>query len=138
MTIHPTALADQAAAASTEARRTLRRLAATGHARLTVTPSPWLAEQTTTLTARLLTGPVRSCPHIGVSPRMVHAAVWTPGLLACPACVHLLTPTPDEDHRCDRCRRPARPLHLGTAAIGPILLAYGLCTPCQHAAGLAP
>ena len=93
-------------------------------------PTPWLAEQIRTLLAALVTGKGQICPHIGTSPRVVHAAVWRPGVLACPTCRHLLDPGPLEENTCDRCRTLTPNLNPAMAAIGPVILAFGLCDTC--------
>ncbi|WP_175084466.1 hypothetical protein [Candidatus Frankia nodulisporulans] len=135
---HPTAQADQVHAATTDARRRLTTIAAASGQHLTTTgdPTGWLAGQAARCLAAL-TGPgARLCPHIGTSPHVVHAAVWAPGLLVCPTCTHLLRPTATEDRTCDRCRRTLTGLYPAMAALGPVLLTYGLCSPCQNATGL--
>jgi hypothetical protein len=129
--------ADQLHAASVEARRTLARLGPA--ATITLTESPWLAEQIAALHRGLTNGHGRACPHLGPAPRVAHAAVWAPGILTCPACVAQLRPaTAVEDATCDRCRRVVTRIHSAAAALGPVLLTYGLCPPCLTAANLNP
>lgn len=120
-------------------RRRLDVIAASGHATVhqSVDPTGWLIDQAVRFAAAL-TDTVRVCPHLTPAPGVVHAAVWAPGVVVCPACTHLLTPTATEDSTCDRCRATVTEIYPGTVAFGPILLAYGLCAPCQTAAGLAP
>jgi len=86
----------------------------------------------------LLTRTGTICPHIGPAPRVVHAAAWRPGTLACPACRHLLEPGPLEENTCDRCRTLAPELTPGIAAIGLVLLAFGLCDACADAIDPTP
>jgi hypothetical protein len=135
---HPTALADQIGAAASDARRVLTNMARTCRADLRTAPATgWLAEQAANLVTTLTDGTLRACVHVGPSPIVAHAAVWAPGRLVCSACVAALRPTPLEDGTCDRCRRHVRRLHAGAVALGPIILAYGLCRACLPAAGLA-
>ena len=62
-----------------------------------------------------------------------------PRTLVCSYCVGLIRPpTPIAEATCDRCGRLANYLHTGAVAIGPILLNYGLCTPCLTAARHTP
>ncbi len=82
----------------------------------------------------LTEGTVRVCAHVKNGPRVLHAAVWAPGVLVCPACTPLLIPDPEEDHTCDRCRRQASYLLSGVTAFGPVLLGYGLCHSCAASA----
>jgi hypothetical protein len=130
---HLTALADQLAAASADAEHTIRTAARHPGMRLARTrPHAWLAGHLATLGLALAYGTARLCPHIGAAPRIVHAAVWAPGMLVCPACVDLIRPNGLEDATCDRCRRHVGRLHAAAVAFGPILLGYGLCTRCHH------
>jgi hypothetical protein len=139
MTAQRTAQADQFHAAARDARRHLDAIAAHGRATVhqSTDPTGWLLAQAARFVAALTATTARVCPHVGTSPRVVHAAVWAPGIVVCPACTHLLTPTPTEDTICDRCRRTVPAIYAATVALGPLLLAYGLCDPCQTAAGLA-
>lgn len=138
-TAHHTAHADQFHAAAADARRRLDVIAASGRATVhqTIDPTGWLIDQAARFAAAL-TNTARVCPHLTPAPAVVHGAVWAPGVVVCPACTHLLTPTTTEDTTCDRCRATVTEIYPGTVAFGPILLAYGLCAPCQTAAGLAP
>jgi len=140
MTAQHTAQADQFHAATDDARRRLDVIAAHGRATVhqSTDPTGWVLAQAVGFVAALTTNTARVCPHVGTSPRVVHAAVWAPGVVVCPACVHLLRPTRTEDATCDRCRTAVAGIYSCTAAFGPILLAYGLCGPCQAAAGLTP
>jgi hypothetical protein len=136
----PTALRDQLDAASTDARRTLHEIAAVVAGPITpATPPPWLSGHLSALREALQQRRVRGCPHLATGPAVAYAAIWAPAILACAACAaYLLRPTPEEDRRCDRCRRTADVLHPGMVATGPILLAYGLCPTCRHHATPAP
>lgn len=135
---HPTAQADQFHAATEDARRRLTVIAATGGSGVTraADPTGWLTRQARGFVDTLTRGMGHFCEHIGSSPHVVHAAVWAPGVVVCPACVYLLTPTPGEDAVCDRCRRTVETLHPGIAAFGPVLIMYGLCGPCVTDTGL--
>lgn len=135
---HPTAQDDQFHAAARDARHHLDAIAAHGRATVqqSTDPTGWVLAQAVRFVAALTADTTRVCPHVGTSPRVVHAAVWAPGLVVCPACIHLLRPTRAEDATCDRCRTTVAGIYSGTAAFGPILLAYGLCRPCLTATGL--
>lgn len=134
-----TAYADQLAAATSQALAVLAALAAHQHGadpdRLVEVPpvvdSPWLADRRDALVRSLATGTGRLCEHIGPAPRVVHAAVWAPGRVVCSQCLPELTPDPAEDATCDRCRRHTDRIHGAVAALGPILLTYGLCPSCR-------
>jgi hypothetical protein len=127
-----TAYADQIHAASRDARRLIHAAAEHGGGTVTADqPPPWLVVHLARLGHAMTTGQGRICPHLGASPRVVLAAAWAPGLLVCPRCAYLLTPTVAEDTTCDRCRRHIRHIHPGAAAVGPILLVYGLCRSCH-------
>jgi hypothetical protein len=130
----PTARADQLRAAAGHADTVLRSLATTPGARhVHGTPSTWLIQHAAVLLTALDSHTVKRCPHAGQSPQLLHAAVWAPGRLVCTACLPTLTPTPGTEHTCDRCHR-TRPLIPGIAALGPVLLIYGLCRQCTPAA----
>jgi hypothetical protein len=132
------AFIDQLDAATEHARATLTRIAApTGAAITHGTPSEWLCGQLSALREALCAGQVRSCVHLTGGPTVAYAAIWAPARLVCAACIPALRPTPDEELRCDRCRRRAAHLHPGMVASGPILLAYGLCDTCRHPADTA-
>ena len=134
-----TAYADQLTAAADQARAVLAALAQHQHgadpARLvevpTVVDSPWLTDRRNALVRSLVTGTSQLCPHIDQAPRVLHAAVWAPGRLVCSNCLPDLTPDPAEDATCDRCRRHTDRIHGTVAALGPILLTYGLCPSCH-------
>jgi hypothetical protein len=129
----PTALADQLDTATREAHALIRRAAArdgSTYLRQEMPPR-WLAKHADTLCLALTYGTAQLCPHIGPAPRVLHAAVWAPGQLVCSGCIRLLAPTTAEDSTCDRCRRHVRRLHAAAFALGPILLAYGVCPPCH-------
>lgn len=129
-----TAFNDQYRAAARDARRTLSRLAEPAPIRPGDTP--WLVHQAAALLAHLRAGTARCCPHVTTTPRVLHAAVWAPGALVCERCVRRIRPTTQaEDATCDRCHQVVPLIHAGAAAIGPILLAYGLCPHCIHAIG---
>jgi hypothetical protein len=136
---NPTALADQLQAAATDARAAVDRLAhAANSATHQVSPTGWFGQQVTDLLTALTTGAGRACQHLGAAPAVIHAAAWRPGHIVCPACVAVLRADPDEDTTCDRCRTHAGPLHAGAVAVGPVVLAYGLCRTCVTAVGLTP
>lgn len=133
MTAARTAFADQYHAALTDAAHQFAALTAhhgDGHTRTNLLP--WVQAQAADLHAALLAGRVRLCPHIGPAPRTLYAAVWQRWLIVCADCMPALIGDDAEDFTCDRCRRPAEPIHPGTVHIGPLLLTFGLCTPCTR------
>ena len=137
MTTHPTALADQLQAASDDAHRRMLRAGKLPQLRLTHSPDvpAWLSEAFDRHALALLSGQGHICPHVGPAPRVVCAFAWAPGLLTCPGCRWLATPTDAEDSTCDRCRRHAETLYPTIAARGPILFGYGLCGTCHTTHG---
>jgi len=134
MTTNLTALADQIKAASNDARAGMLRAAQLPQLRLIASPDDpaWLKEAFDRHALALLSGQGRLCPHIGAGPRVVCAFAWAPGLLVCPACRTLATPSAVEDMTCDRCRRHCRRIAAGMAQVGPILFGYGLCRTCNR------
>jgi hypothetical protein len=140
MTTHPTALADQLQAASTDAHGRILRAGTLPQLRLTHRPNipAWLTEAFDRHALTLLAGQGQVCAHVGSTPRVVCAFAWIPGLLVCPACRTLATPNPTEDATCDRCRRHCRRIWPGIAQVGPILFGYGLCQHCHSAGRLDP
>ena len=133
----PTALADQLDAAGRDARAAVAEMTAITGGPLTHThPPAWLHGHLSALRTALHDGTARPCPHLAGGPGIAYAAVWAPGVLACPTCAPtLLQPDQAEDLRCDACRRPGPGgghLHPGLVVSGPVLLAYGLCPDCRH------
>jgi hypothetical protein len=135
-----TALLDQVHAAARQARTVLDKAAPyTGGSTQTPPRTPWLTAQLDTITDAILTGTATLCPHVDASPRLLLAAAWTPGVLACPSCYrHMLTPTPGTETTCDRCGTTDQPLHNIFLAAGPLILAYGLCPTCLSAEHITP
>ncbi|MDT5039421.1 MAG: hypothetical protein QOE51_406 [Actinoplanes sp.] len=136
MTTHPTALADQLRAASADANARIRRIAdhdPTITYRADTSPG-WLRALFQQHLTALETGQGRVCPHLGPAPQVIHVFAWRPGWLLCPACQRLAEPTGIERFTCDTCRRHARQLHPGVAALGPILFGYARCRTCHTAA----
>ena len=132
----PTALADQLTAAARDAHTRLADIAA--HIGAPITPGPipaWLTDHYRAIQEALHRGEGDACPHLDGGPTVAYAAVWAPARLACQACAptFLHPDNPTEDMTCDRCRRTADGLATGVLAIGPFLLAFGLCPPCHHA-----
>lgn len=126
-------LADQIAAATDHADRILHRIGELRDDTVTTVTAPrWVRRQYAALTRAVMTGDVLVCPHLTGSPTVAHAAVWARWALTCGDCVHLLAPDPTETQTCDRCRTQGIPLYPCTLAIGPTLLAYGLCPPCMR------
>ncbi|MFI7588783.1 hypothetical protein ACIB24_17070 [Spongisporangium articulatum] len=130
-----TALQDQAEAAARQASQALRDAAlADPHITYSSGRAPlWVAAQLANVYTAVRAGTATYCPHIDAHhPRIVHAAVWAPGLITCTDCVpELLMPDPIEDDICDRCHQLSDRLHPGAIAGGPLLLTYGLCPPCD-------
>jgi hypothetical protein len=131
MTTH-TAYRDQFQAAVTHAHRLLDDLADHSGAHTGATRDPWITRQLARLTTTIRNGQIRTCPHITHAPRVLHAAVWAPGHLVCTRCATTLAPDATEDTTCDRCRQPADPIHPAAVTHGPLILAFGLCTPCTR------
>jgi hypothetical protein len=128
-----TALLDQLSAATNHARSFVHALAHTEGTPVQTTASMWTRLQLLNVALAITSGQVHHCPHLGDSPTLIHAAVWAPGRLVCSACTSTLDPSPTEDDTCDRCRAPGQELYGCTVAVGPLILAYGLCTPCLNA-----
>ncbi|MGH4027292.1 MAG: hypothetical protein ACRDRV_22205 [Pseudonocardiaceae bacterium] len=111
-----TAQLDQFAAATTDAYRRLTLFGNTHNSPVRLGPVPaWLVPHVRRLSEALTTGTGRRCAHLGTAPAVAHAAVWDPGHLTC-----------------DHCHRPGDPIHPGALALGPVLLAFGLCPRCLH------
>jgi hypothetical protein len=129
---NPTALADQHQAAVREAARANRTMQASGRATLTYlsAPTPWLASQFAQLHAAVINGTARCCEHLNDGPRVAFAAAWAPGLIVCAPCAPAMTPDPDEDSTCDKCRTRVPLIHPRSATFGPLVFAYGLCPAC--------
>jgi hypothetical protein len=126
---------DQFQAAVADVRRYLRRHAEQTGSSVGQSDAAWIKSKFDEFGLNLVSGKGVHCPHIGPSPMVAHTAAWATHLLVCPSCIDLIQPPEDEDRRCDRCGQTAPTLHPGCAAHGPILMAYGLCTPCTTAAG---
>ena len=128
----PTALADQLTAAIREADRATRAMHQTGATRIAylTAPTPWLASQLVRLFAAINDQSARGCEHLAGGPRVVMAAAWAPGLLACAHCAPALTPDEDEDGTCDKCRTQVPLIHPRSVTVGPLVYAYGLCPDC--------
>lgn len=97
-------------------------------------PDPWLATQMQTLRTTV----TQYCPHLdSTTSDLAFAAVWAPGHLVCRACIPTLTAVCDrrEANTCDRCRHHAPPIRPCVAAVGRVLLVYGLCRTCLTHAG---
>jgi hypothetical protein len=129
----PIALADQVEAAARDAARFIATAALDPHATVTIgATTPWLASRIQAFHTAHTNGDGLICQHLLGGPGVCFGALWRPGLIVCPACQHALTPDPDEDDRCDRCRRHAPNITPHTATVGPLFLIYALCEPCQH------
>lgn len=125
-----TAYADQYVAASRDALGALRSMASAERVSVHHGADPWLAGRLRALRQALVAGTARTCPHLGSSPRVAHAALWAPDQLVCTGCLPTLRPDPTEDSTCDRCRQPSALIRPCLAAAGPVLIGYGLCADC--------
>jgi hypothetical protein len=127
-----TAYADQLSAAVREAQTVMRDLSqAMNEPMVTTRPTGWLLAQGLAVQAAMNTGTARACRHVADSPTVAYAAVWKPGFITCLACRPLLAPSPLEDLICDKCQtHTPGGLHPCTVAVGPIILAFGLCPGC--------
>jgi hypothetical protein len=129
------ALSDQAAAAVRHAAAIVAGRAASPAVR--ASPSRWLTAQVDVLDRAIACGQASFCPHInGLAPRVAHAAVAVPGVIACGSCRCYLDLLGPDDRGCDRCPAAGPSLSGGTAAAGMILLSFTLCTACLTATGL--
>lgn len=97
--------------------------------------SDWLADRIEALSISMRAGTTRPCHHLGASPQVAHVALWAPQHVMCDRCVSELHPDGTEDSTCDRCRHQVDLIRPCLVALGPLLLHFGLCTPC-HAATL--
>jgi hypothetical protein len=146
--VAPTGLVDQADAAALDAHRGMRRAAAAGHygtdtvAPLDADDLPgWLRLGLLDTAARYATGQARTCRHNPTPgrPQPVMAAAWSPGLVVCTGCTHLLSIRHDAtaDATCDACGRVcAGPEHgdgvwPGMVQLGPLIYQYGTCASCR-------
>src|SRR5512139_2108557 len=125
---------DQYRAAVADLHRRMDRSAAQSGTTVTETDASWIRERFRRLGRTLLAGKGTFCPHIGRSPMVAHTAAWATDQLVCTDCLGTLQPAEGENRCCDRCGRPGPPLHAGSAAHGPVLMAYRLCTACTRAA----
>lgn len=133
MITNPTALADQADAASRELSDAMAAARAAGLGDLNIAPAgAWLTTRLAQLRNSVVDGSARICPHLAGGPRIVVTALWQPGIVVCAHCAPQLRPTEAEDHTCDRCRRQVPTIHPRAASNGPLLIVYGLCQHCRH------
>lgn len=81
----------------------------------------------------MLRGQIDGCPHLATGPRPALAALWHPGIILCARCAPaLLEIGQAEDQTCDRCHTHTDRLRSRVTALGPLMLAYGLCEPCAR------
>lgn len=150
------AMIDQADAATTEAARVMAAVASEmgGGLALRVPTGP-TAKILQRLADRALRGDLGLCEHLRGGPRPAVWLAWRPSRLRCWPCAgqaSSATKGTTEDAVCDACRRdtrgrifseatllPAAVIDVPglTAGTGPILVTFGLCRRCHHAAGLA-
>lgn len=132
--MNATAFADQYDAAVRDAARTLDKISILGTGALpnaAARPDAWITAKALAVLLSMSDGTARVCRHLGPSPRRAHAALWSPGRVVCPLCVPTLRPaTAMEDSTCDQCRRLVTRIHSCATTVGPIVLAFGLCTRC--------
>lgn len=133
---------DQLHAASTDARRIVRRSAgAPGVRQAEVDPSPWLRALAERIEARSAAGEVWACRHVSSSPEPVWAFAWQPDRVWCAACAvdrAEATRGSTEDRTCDVCRAVVPALTAAVVAVGPLLLTFGACDACAGVAGVLP
>jgi hypothetical protein len=133
--MNATAYADQFHAAARDAHT---QLSALGPAKVIDLPSDtWLSAQVAAIGAAAAAGQSTVCPHLNASPAVVHTALWAPTQLVCERCLLLLsTDTDVEDSTCDRCRQHVPAVSRATLSLGPLLVHFGLCTPCVNASSV--
>lgn len=129
-TARQTAIRDQYDAATADAARRLAAVLARPGARIVPGAAVWVTDQFAAIRDALNAGTARLCPHITTSPAVVHAAVWDRWHLACSLCIRALQPAPGDESVCDRCHRDVGMVHPGVVNTGPVLLMFGLCSPC--------
>lgn len=136
---------DQTDAAATDTRDQLDMLAqVAGSAVTSAHPAnlpEWLRLPLLDTIVRWHTGRARTCmhnPHPS-RPQPIYAAAWSPGLVVCNQCPHLVDPRPRsvKDRTCDRCGHITTGpehgdgIHPCAVAYGPLLYAWGTCTGCH-------
>lgn len=132
-TPYTTAFVDQFEAASRDASRALHGIAGVGRVPvIECTDTHWIKTRLAALIEQLIAGNGEICEHLSPYPSVCYSAAWAPARVVCSRCLDELRPDSFDDITCDRCHR-ATVTQLGTAAFGPLLLAYGLCDDCETA-----
>lgn len=87
-------------------------------------------------------GDAEVCMHApsAARPQPVHGAAWRPGLIACPACLHLLQLPrgSTRDRRCDGCGQvcgPNAPITSAVVVLGVLVYSVGVCPSCTWLGG---
>jgi len=133
-----TAREDQMRAACAELDTILAKVAASaGTTPIDIPHDGWFGNQAKAFLDLFRAGNVQACRHVASSPTACMAAVWKPGIVVCfPCSAFALRAAPEEDNRCDRCRRHTDRIFPGSLPIGPVALAYGLCRQCSDDLGV--
>ena len=130
----PTHLRDQIGAATTDAERRLRRLAATrNYTPGLVQPSPRLRERVDEMLVAALAGDIVCCEH-AQAPQPLAVTLWeTPHALRCLPCAATADVSVDEveDNTCDLCRRhDPDGVYAQVVQVGVLLVSFGSCEAC--------
>lgn len=138
-------LLDQSDAAARHTQEYLRDLAHTNDGQVLpvpVTAQPdWVRLPLLATLADWIAGKARLCTHSPDPrrPRPVVAAAWKPGLIACKACVHLisLAPRSPKNWTCDGCGTVVDPDNDGrvwaaVASYGMLAYHFGACVGCRY------
>ncbi|MDG9673028.1 hypothetical protein [Micromonospora sp. DH14] len=139
--ITPVGLVDQTDRATEDARQVM---AAEGHGVKSVDASSvpgWLRLGLLDVYAQWAAGTADTCRHQPAvdRPMPVIAAAWRPGLVVCPACVHLTGLPRGADTTCDACGHQCGDLAHGDGIyadmiqLGPLIYQYGTCGDCRPA-----
>jgi hypothetical protein len=137
-----TALADQARAASRDARRVIelvvQETAVDGRfTRFDGEPGPFAREMLEGIRKADKRGRLRYCRHLprrGPAPAWVFG--WRPGRLFCHRCAQtelIFVRATAEENTCDVCRDTFPKLWVVLGAAGPFLITFGACRPCFQA-----
>jgi hypothetical protein len=137
-----TALADQARAATRDARRVIESVVEETKVdgrftRFDAEPGPFAREMLEEIRRADKRGRLRYCRHLrgrGPSPAWVFG--WRAGRLFCHVCAMVeltFTRASAEDEVCDVCRGTFPKLWVVLGAAGPFLITFGACGPCFQA-----
>lgn len=127
--------------ATADQLHTLRRIAERNPRARTVTPHPWYQSLGMDLIRRIADRTASVCPHVGPGrPIVPMYALVRPGPMEvqCRDCWVADPPrlSPVEETTCDRCSVYTKDgLVCGMLPVGPLLLMFGVCTPCATELG---